>query len=53
MAAISDTDVLLFSRLMDGKSLFLAANADAAYFFSFKAAQASFKLPCNYLSDQT
>ena len=46
MADRNDNAVLLFSRLMDAKLLFLTANADTAYFLSFKAAQASFKLPC-------
>jgi hypothetical protein len=40
MADSSDNDVLLFSRLTDAKLLFLTANADTAYFFSFEAAQA-------------
>jgi hypothetical protein len=46
MADINDNAVQLFSRLMDAQSPFLTANADSAYFLSFKAAQASFKLPC-------
>jgi hypothetical protein len=31
---VADNDVLIFSGLMDSKSLFLTANADTVYFFS-------------------
>jgi hypothetical protein len=34
-AGINDGDVLIFSELMDAKSLFLTANADTPYFFTF------------------
>jgi hypothetical protein len=34
-AGIQDNDVLLFSELMDAKSLFLTANADTVYGLSF------------------
>lgn len=34
-AGINDNDVLIFSNLMDSNSLFLTANADTVYFFSF------------------
>jgi hypothetical protein len=34
-AGINDGDVLLFSGLMDSKSLFLTANADTVYFWTF------------------
>jgi hypothetical protein len=34
-AGVMDGDVLIFSELMDAKSLFLTANADTIYFFSF------------------
>jgi hypothetical protein len=33
-AGVADNDVLIFSGLMDSKSLFLTANADTVYFFS-------------------
>jgi hypothetical protein len=33
-AGVADNDVLIFSRLMDSKSLFLTANADTVYFIS-------------------
>jgi hypothetical protein len=33
-AGVADNDVLIFSRLMDARSLFLTANADTVYFFS-------------------
>lgn len=33
-AGINDNDVLVFSKLMDSKSLFLTANADTYYFWS-------------------
>ncbi|MBC7833201.1 MAG: DUF1254 domain-containing protein, partial [Hyphomicrobium sp.] len=33
-AGVADNDVLIFSGLMDDKSLFLTANADTVYFFS-------------------
>jgi hypothetical protein len=33
-AGVADNDVLIFSGLMDNKSLFLTANADTVYFFS-------------------
>lgn len=33
-AGVADNDVLIFSGLMDNKSLFLTANADTIYFFS-------------------
>ena len=33
-AGLKDNDVLIFSGLMDSKSLFLTANADTVYFFS-------------------
>jgi hypothetical protein len=32
---VKDNDVLVFSRLMDAKSLFLTANADTVYFVGF------------------
>ena len=34
-AGITDGDVLIFSELMDSRSLFLTANADTVYFWSF------------------
>jgi hypothetical protein len=34
-AGVNDNDVLLFSKLMDAKSLFLTANCDTVYFVSF------------------
>ncbi|GIM88678.1 DUF1254 domain-containing protein [Paractinoplanes toevensis] len=34
-AGINDGDVVIFSELMDSKSLFLTANADTVYFFAF------------------
>jgi hypothetical protein len=34
-AGVNDNDVLIFSGLMDSKSLFLTANADTVYFFAF------------------
>ncbi len=34
-AGINDNDVLIFSELMDCKSLFLTANADTVYFWAF------------------
>jgi hypothetical protein len=34
-AGINDNDVLIFSGLMDAKSLFLTANADTIYFWTF------------------
>jgi hypothetical protein len=34
-AGIADGDVLIFSGLMDSRSLFLTANADTVYFWSF------------------
>lgn len=34
-AGLKDNDVLLWSRLMDSKSLFLTANADTVYYISF------------------
>ncbi|CAL1518685.1 DUF1254 domain-containing protein [Chitinophaga sp. MM2321] len=34
-AGINDNDVLVFSGLMDSKSLFLTANADTYYFWSY------------------
>ncbi|MER8046555.1 DUF1254 domain-containing protein [Streptomyces sp. NPDC094032] len=34
-AGVADGDVLLFSELMDANSLFLTANADTVYFFTF------------------
>ncbi len=33
-AGVADNDVLIFSKLMDARSLFLTANADTVYFFS-------------------
>ena len=33
-AGVADNDVLIFSRLMDSRSLFLTANADTVYFIS-------------------
>ena len=33
-AGVADNDVLIFSGLMDNRSLFLTANADTVYFFS-------------------
>ena len=33
-AGVADNDVLIFSGLMDARSLFLTANADTIYFFS-------------------
>ena len=33
-AGLKDNDVLIFSGLMDSRSLFLTANADTVYFFS-------------------
>jgi hypothetical protein len=33
-AGVADNDVLIFSKLMDSRSLFLTANADTVYFFS-------------------
>jgi hypothetical protein len=35
-AGIADGDVLLFSELMDSRSLFLTGNADTVYFWSFQ-----------------
>lgn len=32
---VKDNEMLVFSRLMDAKSLFLTANADTVYFFGF------------------
>jgi hypothetical protein len=34
-AGVADGDVLIFSKLMDSRSLFLTANADTVYFWSF------------------
>jgi hypothetical protein len=34
-AGINDNDVIVFSRLMDAKSLFLTANADTYYFWTY------------------
>src|SRR5678816_2193123 len=34
-AGIADGDVLICSKLMDSRSLFLTANADTVYFWSF------------------
>jgi hypothetical protein len=34
-AGINDGDVLIFSELMDSRSLFLTANADTVYYISF------------------
>ncbi len=34
-AGVADGDVLIFSELMDSRSLFLTANADTVYFWSF------------------
>ena len=34
-AGVKDGDVLIFSGLMDSRSLFLTANADTVYFWSF------------------
>jgi hypothetical protein len=34
-AGVKDNDVLIFSGLMDSKSLFLTANADTIYFWSY------------------
>ena len=34
-AGIADGDVLIFSELMDSRSLFLTANADTVYFWTF------------------
>ncbi|WP_270046672.1 DUF1254 domain-containing protein [Solirubrobacter ginsenosidimutans] len=34
-AGINDGDVLIFSKLMDSRSLFLTANADTVYYISF------------------
>jgi hypothetical protein len=34
-AGIRDNEVLIFSRLMDSRSLFLTANADTIYFWTF------------------
>jgi hypothetical protein len=34
-AGIADGDVVIFSELMDSRSLFLTANADTVYFWSF------------------
>ncbi|QMW65288.1 DUF1254 domain-containing protein [Mumia sp. ZJ1417] len=34
-AGVNDGDVLLFSELMDSRSLFLTGNADTVYFWSF------------------
>src|SRR5687767_10330103 len=34
-AGVMDGDVLLFSELMDSRSLFLTGNADTVYFWSF------------------
>ena len=33
-AGVADNDVLIFSKLMDSRSLFLTANADTVYFFT-------------------
>ena len=35
-AGVKDGDVLLFSELMDSRSLFLTGNADTVYFWSFQ-----------------
>src|SRR5262245_50679493 len=32
---VKDNEILVFSKLMDAKSLFLTANADTAYFVGF------------------
>jgi hypothetical protein len=32
---VKDNDILIYSELMDAKSLYLTANADTVYFFSF------------------
>lgn len=32
---VRDNEIIVFSKLMDAKSLFLTANADTVYFFSF------------------
>jgi hypothetical protein len=34
-AGVEDNSVIIFSELMDSKSLFLTANADTVYYFSF------------------
>src|SRR6516165_5151408 len=34
-AGVADGDVLLFSKLMDSRSLFLTANADTIYFWTY------------------
>src|SRR5947209_6051156 len=34
-AGVKDNEVLIFSELMDAKSLFLTANADTVYFLGF------------------
>jgi hypothetical protein len=34
-AGVADGDVLIFSKLMDSRSLFLTANADTIYFWSY------------------
>src|SRR4249920_2793571 len=35
-AGIADGDVLIFSELMDSRGIFLTANADTVYFWSFQ-----------------
>ena len=32
---VKDNEIVVFSELMDAKSLFLTANADTVYFFGF------------------
>jgi hypothetical protein len=34
-AGVKDNEILIFSELMDAKSLFLTANADTVYFVGF------------------
>src|SRR4051812_43344639 len=34
-AGVKDNEILIFSELMDAKSLFLTANADTVYFFGY------------------
>jgi hypothetical protein len=34
-AGVMDGDVLIFSELMDSRSLFLTANADTVYYIAF------------------
>jgi hypothetical protein len=45
-AAITQDQLYLWLPALDGEVTVGTANADTASFFSFKAAQASFKLPC-------